>query len=111
MVKHFYSFIVETDTLFLEIDSLEISNSEKDHLKSLAESHVHHSVLDTILSKLSHDDKKLFLDHINTRDHEKIWKFLHARIEDVEERIKEAAANIKRELHKDLKDVKQTTDN
>ena len=106
MVKHFYSFIVETETLFLEIDSLEISDGEKTHLKSLAESHVHHAVLDAILSELIDDDKKLFISYINTKDHEKIWKFLHEKISDVEEKIKNAAHEIKKELHRDLKEVK-----
>mgnify|MGYP001590015991 FL=1 len=105
MVKHFYSFIVETDSLFLEIDSLSISTSEKAHLKSLAESHIHHSILDSIMSELSSDDKKLFLSHLNTKNHEKIWNFLYARIADVEEKIKEAAHKIKKELHKDIREV------
>ena len=64
MVKHFYSFIIETESLFLEIDSLEISTEEKQHLKSLADSHIHHSILDTILSELMPHDKKLFLEHL-----------------------------------------------
>ena len=108
MLKHFYSFVVETDTLFLEIDSLEISDGEKDHLKALAESHIHHSVMDTILSALSDEDKRMFLDHIESKNADKIWSFLHARIEDVEDKIKEAAQDIKKELHKDLKDVKDS---
>ena len=106
MVKHFYSFIVETDSLFLEIDSLTISDSEKAHLKSLAESHIHHSVLDSIMSELASGDKKLFMQSLNTKNYEKIWEFLHERIVDVEEKIKEAAQEIKRELHKDLKEVR-----
>ena len=109
MVKHFYSFVIETDSLFLEIDSLSISDSEKAHLKSLAESHVHHSIIDSIMSELSSEDKKLFLLHLNTKNHEKIWNFLDERIADVEVKIKEAAHAVKRELHKDIKQA--TTDN
>lgn len=108
MVKHFYSFIVETDTLFLEIDSLSIAPHEKEHLKSLAESHIHHSILDFIMSELSGEDKKLFLEHLNTKNHEKIWKFLHAKVADVEKKIQEAAHAVKRELHKDLKETKSS---
>ncbi len=108
MIKHFYSFIVETDSLFLEIDSLEISTDEKAHLKALAESHIHHSILDAILSELPKDDKKLFLSHLNSKNHEKIWKFLRAKIRDVEEKIEKAASEVKKELHKDIKDFKKT---
>lgn len=102
MVKHFYSFIVETDTLHLAIEELEINDSEKSHLKSLADSHIHHSILDTIMSELAPNDKKLFLTHINTKDHDRIWKFLHSKIDNVEEKIKAAAILIKSELHKDI---------
>ncbi len=106
MVKHFYSFIIETETLFLEIDSLEISDSEKSHLKSLAESHIHHSILDAIMSEMSAPDKKLFLEHLNSKNHQRVWDFLHEKVEDVEEKIKNAAHAIKKELHKDLKEAK-----
>lgn len=105
MVKHFYSFIVETESLFLEIDSLEISTGEKEHLKSLAESHIHHSILDAILSELSPNDKKTFLSYLNSKNHNELWNFLHARIDMVETKIKDAAQKIKQELHKDLKEV------
>jgi hypothetical protein len=106
MIKHFYSFIVETDSLFLEIDSLTISENEKKHLKSLAESHIHHGVLDGILSELTHDGKKEFLKHLNTRDHEKIWKFLNNNIVKAEEKIQKITNSIKSELLRDLKEEK-----
>ena len=106
MVKHFYSFVVETETLFLEIDSLEISDHEKEHLKTLAESHIHHSVIDTVLSELQGDDKKQFIAHLNTKNHEDLWKFLHSKISDVEDKIKIAARVIHHELLNDLKEAK-----
>lgn len=106
MVKHFYSFIVETETLFLEIDSLEISDHEKSHLKSLAESHIHHTVIDTILSELEGEDKKQFIAHLNTKNHEDLWNFLHSKIVDVEDKIKIAARVIHHELLKDVKEAR-----
>ena len=106
MLKHFYSFIIETDTLFMEIDSLQISDGEKEHLKSLAESRIHHSVLDTILSELNLEDKKMFLEHMESKNADKIWSFLHDKVEDVEEKIKQVAHEIKKELHKDLREAK-----
>jgi len=109
MVKHFYSFIIETESLFLEIDSLEISDSEKEHLKSLAESHIHNSILDSIMSELNFDDKKMFVQHINTKNHDKIWEFLRSKIDDIEDKIKEAAQVVKKELHKDLKEARGST--
>jgi len=107
MLKHFYSFIIDTESLYLEIEALDIEEEEKSHLKSLAESHIHHSVIDNILSELETGDKRLFLEHLNTKDHEKIWKFLHSKIDSVEEKIKEAANSIKKELHKDIREANQ----
>jgi hypothetical protein len=94
------------DTLFLEIDELSASKEEKKHLKALAESHVHHSILDTIMSSLAPEDKKTFLSHLNTKDHDKIWKFLRSKIKDIEEKIESAANKVKGDLHKDIKHAK-----
>jgi hypothetical protein len=93
----------------MEIDSLSISDNEKDHLKSLAESHIHHNVLDSILSELSEDDKKTFLHHIESKHQENIWTFLNSKIEDVEEKVREAANVIKRDLLKDVREAKGET--
>ena len=108
MVKHFYSFVVETETLFIEIDSLTISEDEKVHLKSLAESHIHHAVLDSILSELTGADRKTFISHLNSKDHARMWKFINSKIEGAEEKIKEAANFIKKELHKDIAEARRT---
>lgn len=75
---------------------------------SFVTSHIHHSVLDTILSELSSADKKLFLEHMESKNADKIWTFLHDRVEDVEEKVKQAAHEIKKELHKDLKEAKDS---
>ena len=108
MLKHFYSFVVDTETIHVEIDSLEISDNEKAHLKELAESHIHHNVLDTVLSELSDEDKKTFLHHIESKHQENIWSFLYSKIEDVEDKVKEAANIIKRDLLKDLREAKDS---
>jgi hypothetical protein len=106
MIRHFYSHIVETESLFMEIDSLEISDSERLHLKNLAESHIHHSILDSILSSLSQEDKKEFLKRINTKRQEHIWKFLNEKFEDAEELIINSANKIKSELLGDIREEK-----
>ncbi len=106
MIKHFYSYHVEIESLEIEINSLDIDEKEKKHLISLAESHIHNSVIDNILSELSKADKKIFIEHINGRDHEKIWSFLHSKLDNVEDKIVKAAAAIKKELHKDIKEAR-----
>ena len=106
MIKHFYSYHLEIDSIIIEIDALPIRDHEKKHLKELAESQIHHAVLDAILAELKEDDRKLFLKYLNSKNQEKTWGFLRDRIRDVEEIIGEAANEIKKELYKDLKGLK-----
>lgn len=106
MKKHFYSHIVEIDSLKIELEQMDISREEREHLLSLAQSNLHHTVLDAILSELSEDDKKTFLSHIASNDHKKIWEFLSKKVENIEEKIKKAADSLKQELHKDVKEAK-----
>ncbi len=105
MIKHFYSYHVEIESLEIEINSLDIDEVEKKHLISLAESHIHHSIIDSLLSELPKADRKLFIEHINGRDHEKIWSFLHSKVDQAEAKIVKAAAAVKKELHKDIKEA------
>lgn len=106
MKKHFYSHLIEFESLQVELEEMGLSEQEKTHLLSLAQSNLHHTVLDAILSELSEDDKKMFLSHVASEDHQKIWEFLSKKIENIEEKIKKAADSLKQELHKDIKEAK-----
>ena len=103
MIKHFYSYHIEIDSIIIEMESLPIKDHEKKHLISLAESQIHNTILDSILSELSVGDKKLFLEHLNSKNHEKIWKFLNTKIKNVEDKVQETAAIIKKELLGDIR--------
>lgn len=105
MIKHFYSYHVEIDSIVLEIESLPIEKHEKKHLIELAESQIHHAILDSILSDLSNEDKKTFLSHVNSKNHEKTWKFLNSTLKNVEKKIIAAANGVKRELLADIKEL------
>lgn len=106
MIKHFYSYHVEIESIIIEVESLPIKDREKKHLISLAESQIHSSIIDTILLELDEDNKKEFLRYLNTKDHEKIWKFLREKITDVEEKITDTAKEIKKQLRDDLVEAK-----
>lgn len=106
MSKHFYSHLVETDSLVVLINDLDITDSEKAHLISLVDSQLHHTVLDAILSELAEDDKRTFLKHLLDEDHEKIWNHLNDKVDNIEEKIKKAADDLKKELHKDIKEAR-----
>ncbi len=107
MIKHFYSYHIEIDSIIIEIEALPINEHEKKHLIKLAESHVHHSILDNIMSELTIDDKKTFLKLLNTKDQEKIWKFLRSKINEIQDKILSMAENTKKELYEDIKEIKR----
>ncbi len=104
---HFYSHLIEVESLIIELDSLELSDKEKKHLATLADSNLHQAILHAILDELNESEKKIFLEHLNNREHDKIWKLLNERIDNVEDKIKDAAERIKEELKKDIKKAKR----
>lgn len=106
MKKHFYSNIVELESLFYELDLLELEDYQKHELSNLIDSNLHHTILDIILSELSDDDKKLFLKHLNENDHDKVWEHLKFKVDNIEEKIKKAAEQLKMDLRKDIKEAK-----
>lgn len=104
--KYFYSHLIETSVLSMELGEMDLAPRERLHLISLIDSNIHHEILDLILSELKPLDKKMFLMHLASENHDKIWKFLRGKIEDVEEKIKKTAEDLKKELHKDIKEIK-----
>jgi len=104
--KHFYSHIIETSSLSIALGDMDLSHEERLHLISLAESNLHHAILDAILSELSEEDKKEFLSHVFSPDQEEIWKFLKGKIKNIEEKIKKIADDLHKELHEDIKEAR-----
>lgn len=104
--KYFYSHIVDTSTLLLELGEMDLTPKERLHLISLIDSNIHHEILDLILSELSPTDKKTFLTHLASENHDKVWKLLNEKIKDVEKKIKKTAEDLKKELHKDIEELK-----
>lgn len=104
--KYFYTQIIDTSTLSLELGDMDLTPKERIHLISLIDSNLHHEILDLILSELKPEDKTTFLAHLASENHEKVWKFLKGKIKDVEGKIKKTAEDLKKELHKDIKDVR-----
>lgn len=106
-MTYFYSHLIEIDSIILELDKMGLSEEEKSHLAKLLDSTLHHTILDTLLSELSESDKRVFIKHLSSENHDKIWKFLNDKIEEAENKIKKAAEDLKEELHKDLKRAKK----
>ena len=108
--KYFYSHIIDTPVLSLELGEMDLDSKERLHLISLIDSNIHHEILDLILSELNPSDKKTFLAHLACENHDKVWKFLNQKIKDVEGKIKKAAEDLKSELHKDIKEIRAKKD-
>lgn len=105
-MKYFYSHLIEIESVISELDKMELSDEERIHLAKLLDSSLHHTILDAILSELSDQEKRVFMQHITEGNHDKIWKFLNENIDGVEDKIKKVAEDLKKELHKDLKKAK-----
>jgi len=109
-MKFFYTKLVNIETLISNLDELDLSTGEKAHLANLVDSSLHSAILDEILSNLSPEDKKLFLEKLETeKDHDKILEFLNEKIENVEDRVKKVSEQLVSELHEDIKQAKEKT--
>lgn len=107
MNNYFYTHLIEVESIIVELDKMGLTDKQKSHLASLVDSSLHQVVLDTIFSELSDADKKVFMQHLDNRDHEKIWRFLMEKVDRVEDKIKKAAEDLKKELHQDLRKAKK----
>lgn len=105
-MPHFYSHIIEIETVIKALDDLELSSEERAHLARLLDSSLHHTILDAILSELTDSEKRVFMQYLTDGEHERIWKFLNEKIDNVEDKIKKVADDLKDELHKDIKKAK-----
>lgn len=107
-MKYFYSHLVEIETLTEKLDELEMNMEQKKHLAILIDSTIHQEILDIIFSRLSEEDKLLFIKNFNENPEDpEIMKFLNDKTGDIEKEIKEAIKKIKLELHEDIKTAKR----
>ncbi|MBI2021845.1 hypothetical protein HYS93_03130 [Candidatus Daviesbacteria bacterium] len=106
MSKHFYHHLIEIESLIVELDQLNLEDHQKIHLSKLVDSHLHQRILEVILDELSDDDKSLFIAYLKENDHGKIWQHLKSKILNVEEKIKVVSEDLKKELHKDIREAK-----
>lgn len=106
MKKKFYSHLVQIETIAMRLQYMDLSDEERTHLLGLIDSSLHHAVLDAVLSELTEKDKKRFLEHMNSEDNEKLWKFLNEKVDNIEDKIKQTAESLTKELHKDIDEVK-----
>jgi len=107
MKKHFYSHIVHLDDIYYELDGLDLKKDEKHHLTLIVNSTVHHTVIDTVLSELHEDDKKIFLDHLHKDRHNDLYDMVRHSVADVEYKILLAIEDLKKSLLEEIKKHKK----
>ncbi|MDO8639543.1 MAG: hypothetical protein Q7R53_01325 [bacterium] len=107
MKKHFYSHIVDSVSINIELNQMQLSIDEKNHLIQIIDSNIHLSVVDTVLSELAKEDKKTFLKHLSEDNHEKIWQLLKEKTENIENKIKKSTGELKQQIIKEMKELKK----
>lgn len=109
-MKPFYQHLISIESLIIELDQMDLSQEEKMHLSALIDSSLHHKILDVVLSQLREEDKQKFLLHLSRQEHDQLWELLNSRVDNIEDKIKRTADELKEELHKDIKEAKQKKD-
>lgn len=105
--KHFYAHLVETTDIVLELGELDLTPEERIHLLSLVEANIHSSVINTVLSTLDEENKKIFLKNLALSDHIKTLDHLKQTSSDIEDKIQKTINIVKKELLEDLKKAKK----
>lgn len=106
-MKKFYSHLIEIESITLELDKIDLADHEKHELAQLVDANIQNVILDAILSKLTHEEKRKFVELASSKDHEKIWEFLKSKSEDIEDDIKKAAEQIKKQMKEDILEAKK----
>lgn len=107
MKAHFYSHIIDLGPLHVELAKLELTEIQKKELEEIAQGTIHHTILDTLLSELSEEDKKTFLLQVDKEDVKEIWDLLSSKVQHAEEKIKKRAEKTLLELISDIHALKQ----
>lgn len=108
MGRYFYSHLTDTDSLTSDLGELELTEGQKKELMEIAHIHTHQAVVDAILSQLSEDDKKKFLELLAAGANDEIWKHLNEKVSKIEDTITQVAKQVKKELREDVIKVKKS---
>lgn len=107
MQRYFFSHLVDIQSIHLKLSDLDLEDEEKTELVQLAYDTLHYEIINAILSELSQADKKIFLRQMTMNDHHGIWRFLNKKVDHIEDKIKQIAADVVVELHVDIEESKK----
>lgn len=106
MKKHFYSHVIDIESVHASLKGLDLTVEEQQELVIIVETSIHHVILDTVLSELSKEDKRVVLSHLAQEKHSDLWNLLTKKIDKVEAKIHKAVDDLKKDLHKDIQEAK-----
>lgn len=105
--KTFYSHIIQINDITLDLAGIELTPEERLHLLALVEANVHSTIINTVLSQLSADDKKIFLKNLVEDDHNQIWTHLNQNTKDLEEKMLDSVNSLIKEMREDINKAKK----
>lgn len=105
--KYFYSHLINSTDITLEMGNLNIQKHERVHLLSLFEVNIHSRVVVTVLDELEPEDKIIFLKNLTEGNNEKLWHHLNQKIENVKDKVENSIQKVKKELLSDIQEAKR----
>lgn len=105
MSKIFYDHLVLIDDVLVEIESLVVETDEKNELKKLADSTIHHGIVTHILDLLPNVHHEEFLEGFHSAPHDlRHLSYLDKKIKtDIQAEIVMVGKKIKKELLAEIK--------
>jgi hypothetical protein len=105
--KHFYSHLIETTDITVELAEMELTSDERVHLISLVDANIHSTIVNTVLSNLTEEDKRIFLKNLVANNHEIIWIHLKGKTKNIEGKIVKSVKALKKEFYKDINEMRK----
>lgn len=104
LVKHF----IKEPKIYLEIEKLGLTSEEKFSLTQSVTLLYHQKLLNKLLEYLEEEDKKIFLELLIVGGEENYLEFLHQKIMNLEEIVKNAVEEIEKHLLKDFRSLEES---
>ncbi len=99
-MKLFYDhLLIDLNSVYAEIEHLEINFQQKRRLAKIVDETSHHTVLDVILEHLPKADHENFLEGFHSSPHDaKHWEFLKQRVKNIDIKISYAINELSAQL-------------
>lgn len=109
MTTFFYDHLIEPQRIAEHVERLNMTNDERDHFITIVRSTIHHDIMDEVLSRLPHEHKDPFLDHVALDKHDEALQLLSQHIADLEELVHQIADVHLVQLRQDVESLVSAT--